>query len=195
MTPLVQFALVVATFGVNSQAQSTLLSPPLYVLAGRRLSLELPAGYHVVSQEPTARWKTSSYQFQIAPQHGAGRVTVEVLMHALSRARRHGDLEGDPFRTAAGLQGVLTSSPTGMRPSSRYFAVPVISTDSAVILRVFASQGDASIPREFAERLFQGVRFVDARRPNQTLQLTADRCVTTLKFNERVLDRSKARFH
>jgi hypothetical protein len=32
-------------------------------------------------------------------------------------------------------------------------------------------------------------------RPNQTLQLTADRPVTTLEFYERVLDVSKPRSH
>src|SRR2546429_459761 len=137
------------------------ISPPLRIIDGRRLAIDLPRGWRVLRSAPATDWQTSSYQFEIAPSPDlSSSVTIEILMHGLSRARRHGDLDGNTFHTAGNIHGIETHLVLDHGQESWYLAIPVTGTDSALIVRI-VSHGDIRAQKRFAERLFRSIRFVD----------------------------------
>lgn len=141
----------------TSAGKPTFLSPPLPLIGNQRLELAIPKGWKVRSQ-PDQSWNYSSYDFDlvpVAPQHGEKTIGVEILMHALSRAKRHGDLYGETLKTASGLRGIAH-----YEHGSWYFAVPYSRLETAIILCVSFSGGKIDEQRAFVRSLFRSVRFL-----------------------------------
>jgi len=140
-----------------------LISPPLAIIQNQSLEIKLPSGWNIVKRDPPANWHSSSYDFEVAnatPSSMSSNATIEVLMHAIGRARRHGDLNGTPFRTASGIRGIEHEMQASDGAQDWYFAIPSPATSGAIIVRVANLTGARGHQWHFVHDLFRGVRFV-----------------------------------
>ena len=142
-------------------------SPPLPILDSRAFVLVAPAGWQVATRDPAGEWRHTAYEFALAPDRpnslAGGAVNVEILQHGIERARLHRDLEGERFRSRGGQSGFLNIAE--YQPGTRdwYFAVPVLSTESALIVRVMFKRGGYWTQDAFARSFYRSLRFARRR--------------------------------
>jgi hypothetical protein len=166
LLPLALFVCIPARCRVAAELAGLLQSPPLPIIGNKRIALQVPSGWKIIAL-PGESWDHSSYDFDLATiaRHPADeKVSVEILMHPIGRARRHGDLEGTPFRTTSGLQGILHHQKYTSNNDSWYLTIPYVKTEGAIIVRAIFSSGSMKSHRTFVETLFQSVRFVRPTR-------------------------------
>jgi GNAT superfamily N-acetyltransferase len=147
-------------------AKNRLLSPALPIIGNQRLELAVPNGWRV-RLVPGEAWNYASYRFDlvaVAPQHDRKVIGVEVLMHAIGRARRHGDLNGTSFKTTGGLYGIEHHASYSADHGDWYFCVPYSKTESAIIVRVMISNGKIEESRKVVHSLFRSVRFLEVSK-------------------------------
>lgn len=152
--------LALAGFGSDAWGE-TLVSPPLPVIKNQQLVIQIPSGWKIVEKAELRDWHTSSYDFQVQSNHPGlpHEIVIEVLIHALGRAQRHGDLSGQEFVTASGLRGILHKRRYGHRPCDWYLAFPMRATDGALIVRVAGVAGNQQAQRRFVSSLYTRIRF------------------------------------
>ena len=165
-------------------ADASLTSPPLpgNLPDHERMRISFPSGWRISRKDPVGNWRFVEYNFEIA--HPTGRTArvgkgrsihprdilyVGVLQWALSRAKRHEALKGTRFRTKSGLRGILKQSTFGFslkKPISHEWklAIPVQSTDSALIIEVNADARDRRSLEPVALEVLRSVRFIHAGR-------------------------------
>jgi len=165
-------------------ADASLTSPPLpgSLPDHERLKVSVPPGWRISRKDPIGNWRFVEYNLEIT--HPTGRtvrvgkghskrlpdtLNVGVLQWALSRAKRHEDFEGTRFRTKSGLRGILKQSTFGFslkKPISHEWklAIPVQSTDSALIIEVNADARDRRSLEPVALEVLRSVRFIHAGR-------------------------------
>lgn len=149
--------------------EQRLVSAPLPMLKGGRLEIRVPPGWHILKRDPAANWKYASYEFSIERDRKKGHreesrsagdiFRVEALMHALSRAKRQGDLRGQKFQTSSGLQGIFHTETLSATEGSAYLTIPLPSTGSAIILRVIRTTSQLHRHARMIRRLYKSVAF------------------------------------
>jgi hypothetical protein len=117
-------------------------------------------------------WVYASYEFSLTPTRKTSladnALEAEILQHAIGRAARHGDLDGERFFTASGLRGILHHAELEHGTRDWYFSIPVESTGNAVIVRVVFRRGSMSAQDSFMRELARSIRFLGAKRSNST---------------------------
>jgi hypothetical protein len=150
-----------ARYGFGLQQGRNYLSPPLPIISHQRFALLIPKEWKVRTLHDEA-WDRASYNFdlvQAASKH-SHVVGIEVLMHAIGRARRHGDLAGEPLETKSGLRGIVHHAAHPAIDDNWYFSIPYPKTESAIIVRVLFNGTKVEAQRKVAYSLFKSVRFV-----------------------------------
>jgi hypothetical protein len=98
---------------VRGSGQQLLRSTVQRRLGNKRVAITIPTGWEVTYRDSASDWGTRQYVFSVESEVRIGKRSKAVsvdgafLFSPVWRAKKFGELDGDPLRLAHGRQGVL----------------------------------------------------------------------------------------
>lgn len=156
-------------FSVFAAPAVSIVSPPLNIIEQKHLSVAAPAGWIIVHRDPPEYWNSSSFDVEIKPITGNSKnvANIEILMQPITRAQRHGDLLGTPYRNLNRVQGLVHTEYNGNDGIEWYFSVPIRKTNGVVIIRIVGLHGTVRSEKHTAYEIFRSVNFCASRPKSQ----------------------------
>jgi len=93
-------------------------------------------------------------------------LTIEVLIYALTRAQRHGDLSGKTYKTFSGLRGILHTESFTAGKRDWYLTFPIRTTGGALIVRIVGADGSLPDQKRFVNSIFKNISFSTVSTPS-----------------------------